>query len=180
MTASYWQRRLTRRRVIRGAATAGAGTAALALIACGGGSSGQKSQPASQANSDLIAKPQDTTAQAKRGGVYQSFNAGDETTFDPFTTSRGAGQGGFEVPGYQKLLREKEFAGGTNKQVFEGDAAESYELTDGGLTLIAKLRPNNKLDPRPPTNGRALNAQDVVYSWNKPVAQSTYASVLAF
>src|SRR5690242_19679315 len=130
MSENYWQRRLTRRRVIKGAATTGAGAAALALIACGG-SGGKKSQPESQANSDLNAKPQDTSAQAKRGGIYQTFNAGDETTFDPFTTSRGAGQGGFEVPGYQKLLREKESAGGTKTQVFEGDAAESYELTDG-------------------------------------------------
>ena len=100
MSENYWQRRLTRRRVIKGAATTGAGAAALALIACGGGSGGQKSQSESQGNSDLIAKPQDTSAQAKRGGIYQTFNAGDETTFDPFTTSRGAGQGGFEVPGY--------------------------------------------------------------------------------
>src|SRR6266508_164973 len=113
MTEGYWQRRLTRRRVIRGAAATGAGAAALALIACGGGSSGQKASSGGPANSDLIAKAEDTTAQAKRGGTYQTYNAGDETTFDPFTTSRGAGQGGFEVPGYQKLLRERESAGGT-------------------------------------------------------------------
>ena len=57
----------------------------------------------------LFSEPEDTTKQAKRGGTYGHFNANDETNLDPFTTPRGAGQGGFERPGYQKLLREKEF-----------------------------------------------------------------------
>jgi peptide/nickel transport system substrate-binding protein len=176
MSESYWTRQLTRRRALRGAAL-GSGAAALILAGCGGGDGGSGTSTKKQG---LFSDPEDTTKQAKRGGTYAHFNANDETNLDPFTTPRGAGQGGFERPGYQKLLREKEFAGGSKSQVFEGDAAESYELSDGGLKLVAKLRPNNKFDPRPPTNGRVLNAQDVVYSWNKLVSSSTYASVLAY
>src|SRR5690606_15457068 len=43
-----------------------------------------------------------------------------------------------------------------------------------------KLRPNNGFDPREPTNGRMMNAQDVVYSWNTLVERSTYASIIAY
>lgn len=175
MRQSYWDRQVSRRRAVQGIAAISAGLAAVAVAGCGGGSGGGTAK-----QKGLITEPEDSTRQAKRGGIYGFYNVTDETNLDPFTTPRGAGQGGFERPGYQKLLREKEFVGGTKVQVFEGDAAESYELTDGGLRLTAKLRPNNKFDPRPPTNGRIMNAQDVVYSWNKLVASSTYASVLAY
>jgi peptide/nickel transport system substrate-binding protein len=40
-------------------------------------------------------------------------------------------------------------------------------MSPDGLTFTFKLRGNLKLDPRPPTNGRILNAEDVVFSANK-------------
>ena len=66
---SYWSRvtqgRLSRRRALAGAATLGAGAAALSVVGCGGGGDdggggGGQAQPSD--------KPQDTTAQAKAGG----------------------------------------------------------------------------------------------------------------
>ena len=173
MGTNYWTKTVSRRRAMRGAALVGAGLLAPSILSCGSDGGGEP-------QTGLISEPGDTTGQAKRGGIHQSFAAQDEANIDPFTTSRGGGRGGAESPGYQKLLREKAVAGGTTTQTFIGDAAESYELADGGLRLVAKLRPNNKFDPRPPTNGRAMNAQDVVYSWNRLEAQSTYASVLSY
>ena len=176
MRASYWERRINRRQALRGIAAAGAGAASLALLSCGGGG-GEEETRIDRGN---ITAPVDTTKQAKRGGVYMDYAEGDETNLDPFTTSRGAGSGGFELPAYQKLLREKPEVGGSKTQTFVGDAAESFELTDGGLRLVAKIRPNNKFDPRPPTSGRAMTAKDVAYSWDRLEAQSTYASVLSY
>lgn len=151
------------------------------MLACGGGNSSSTSggDAKGQQLQGKITLPVDTSANARKGGIYQYVVNTDETNLDPFTTTRGAGSGGVEKDAYQKLLKEKEFAGGSKTQVFEGDAVESYELAPDGLTLTAKLRANNKFDPRPPTNGRVMTTQDVVYSWNKMVASSTYASVLA-
>src|SRR5437879_1872391 len=177
MAPGYWQRAMSRRRLLKVGTTAGASLVGLSFLSCGGGSSNSTGTGAKLQG--LIVTPEDTTKQAKRGGIYQSVVPNDETNLDPFTTTRGAGSGGVEVAAYQKLLREKESIGSVKTQTFEGDAAESYELSADGLQLTAKLRPNNKFDPRPPTNSRALTAQDVVFSWQKLLAGSTYASVLS-
>lgn len=158
---------------MRAAGGTSLGLTTLSLLGCGGEDSEEPKQQG------LITNPEDTSNQAQHGGIFADHAVGDETNLDPISTIRGAGTGGIETAGYQKLLREKEFPGGTKSQVFEGDAAESYELADGGLRLIAKLRPNNRFDPRAPTNGRVLNAQDVAYSWDKMVEVNTYASTLA-
>ena len=50
---------------------------------------------------------------------------------------------------------------------FEGDMAESWELSPDHLTLTFKLRQGVKWDSRAPTNGRLWDAQDVVKSWEK-------------
>ena len=45
--------------------------------------------------------------------------------------------------------------------------AESWEISPDQLTLTFKLRQGVKWDSRAPTNGRALDAQDVIKSWEK-------------
>ena len=52
-------------------------------------------------------------------------------------------------------------------QTVEGDLAESFELSPDKLTLTMKIRQGIKWDPRPPTNGRVLDVQDIIFSWNK-------------
>jgi peptide/nickel transport system substrate-binding protein len=51
--------------------------------------------------------------------------------------------------------------------VVVGDILESFEVSPDGLTITGKLRRNAGLDPRPPTNGRMVNIDDVLYSWKK-------------
>src|SRR6185436_14019157 len=92
---------------------------------------------------------------------------GDETTLDVLATSRGAGYGGPGAPAYSRLLKEKEFFGKPKSPEFVGDAAESWELSPDGRQMTLKLRGDVKFDPRPPVNGRVLDADDVVFSWNK-------------
>jgi ABC-type transport system substrate-binding protein len=80
---------------------------------------------------------------------------------------------------YSRILAEKESFGPPKSPTIVGDLAESWELSNGGLTLTAKLRRDAKFDPRPPTNGRGVDADDVVYSLNKTFDQSPYASQIS-
>ena len=54
-----------------------------------------------------------------------------------------------------------------------GDAAQSWEFAPDGLKLTFKIRQNLGTDPRPPLNGRKLNAKDVLSSWTRFAAEST-------
>src|SRR2546430_2708837 len=60
----------------------------------------------------------------------------------------------------------------------QGEAAESWEINGDGTQITFKLRPNVKLDPRAPTNGRLLNAQDWIYTWDAFTAKSPQAGEL--
>src|SRR5215212_7932213 len=109
--AAYWDRRLSRRRALRAGGGAALGASALFMLACGGGgSSDSGGDSKGQQLQGKITVPVDTSAKAKRGGIYQYVVNTDETNLDPFTTTRGAGSGGVEKDAYQRLLKEKEFA----------------------------------------------------------------------
>ena len=45
--------------------------------------------------------------------------------------------------------------------------AESYEVSPDKLTVTMKLRQGQKWDARAPTNGRVMDMEDVMFSWNK-------------
>src|SRR5205823_1614379 len=147
-------------RALQGAAGLGAGALAAGLAGCGGSSSGGTKTPS------LVAKPVDTTKQAVRGGIMQDWMQSEGLHFDPST---GTGQvTSHTTLAYSRLVRYKV---GT---VFdppdgsvEGDIAQSWEFSADGLQLTLKVRPNMKLDPRPPTNGRPINAFDVKYFWDR-------------
>jgi ABC-type transport system substrate-binding protein len=59
-------------------------------------------------------------------------------------------------------------------EAITGDAAESWEISPDATQITLKLRPNLKLDPRPPTNGRNVTVQDVKYSWDTAEKTSPY------
>jgi ABC-type transport system substrate-binding protein len=55
-----------------------------------------------------------------------------------------------------------------------GDLAESWEFSPDKLTLTMKIRANAGTPPnQAPLNGRKLDAQDVVFSWNRWAATGT-------
>src|SRR6266436_4697979 len=85
-TESYWQKftaaRFGRRRALALAGGAGAGLAALGLVGCGGGSSGGCCQSSGGNNGLALSQPQDTTAQAKAGGVIKNYFSADILHFD--------------------------------------------------------------------------------------------------
>jgi peptide/nickel transport system substrate-binding protein len=61
---------------------------------------------------------------------------------------------------------------------FTGDLAESFENPDP-QTFTFKLRPNIKWQNIPPVSGRALNAQDIVYSYQRTVSEKTNAGIIS-
>jgi len=60
----------------------------------------------------------------------------------------------------------------------EPDAATSWEVAPDALQITLKLR-GMPFDQRPPTNGRAMNANDVKFSWEKFAAKQGLRGELA-
>jgi peptide/nickel transport system substrate-binding protein len=160
MAENYWSSvlnaRLHRR---RGLAMTGALAVGGALLAaCGGGEEGGGSD-----KSSLVSQPADTSKQAKRGGILKDFARTDTPTVD-FSTPIAAGGANNcyacfmrVVPGYLKPT--------TNE--LEPDMAESWERSPDGLQITLKLRQGIKFHNKPPVNGRALDMEDVLFSWKR-------------
>jgi len=161
---SYWdkvlQRRLSRRRAI--AATGAIGAAAAFLAACGSSEDAGPSGPKDE--SGLLHEMKDETKEAKRGGVYIDSHPGVILTHDPMKTGiniRGARRG------FSQLFRVADgFLKGPDGTI-EGDLAESWELSPDKLTLSVKLEQQAGFSNVPPVNGRLVDAEDVVFSWER-------------
>jgi peptide/nickel transport system substrate-binding protein len=167
----YWQRlmtgRLNRRRAVLGAAAGAGGAVALTLTGCGSGG-GSKGEPGQQSNS-RVSTPVDTTSQAKPGGVLKSvYASANPASLDPHTSQGFTTLTAVAVYTYPRLLKFKpaKYPAFTDGSV-EGDLAESYEVSGDKLQVTLKIRPGLKWDSRSPTNGREIDAQDVVWNWKK-------------
>jgi ABC-type transport system substrate-binding protein len=165
VSKNYWTKtlaaRIGRRRLLR---TAGAGAAAAAfLAACGGDDNGGSGEPKDA--SGLLAKVEDTTKDAKPGGVWVNPLTSDVLNMDPYGVTIGSAHAPW---GYSRMViyRPARYPDTPQGEV-DPDGAESWEMSPDGLRFTFKLRSNLKLDPRPPTNGRILNARDVVFSAEK-------------
>jgi peptide/nickel transport system substrate-binding protein len=182
VAANYWQRftleRLSRRRLMAASATASAGAVALALSGCGGGGDGGKESQGDK--SGLIYKPEDTTAKVKTGGTFKGFDSSDPTSMDPLTSSAFQTTSTIAYWAYPRLLKWQtakypEFASGAS----EGELAESWEVSGDKLQITFKLRQGMKWDARPPTNNRLIDAQDVIFSWQRFTKQNALASAFS-
>src|SRR5687767_13992227 len=105
MTSGYWQAltttRLSRRRAVM--ATGGAAAAAAFLAACGGGSEDTKA-PA-DAQSSLVSKPVDSSAQAKAGGSIKDFANADIVNFDVLSANNASTTNQVMLFAYARLLK---------------------------------------------------------------------------
>jgi ABC-type transport system substrate-binding protein len=167
---SYWDHltaeRRSRRLILKGAAAAGTGAAALAVVGCGDGGEDAPVAPADR--SGLLGTPQDTLSQAKPGGTFKSLITTDVVSFDPLSSSSFNTQSSVAYYTYPRMLKFKtvkrpERASGDS----EGDLAESYELSGDKLQITFKLRQGLRWEQKAPTSGREIDAEDVVFSWNK-------------
>lgn len=158
-----------RRRLISGAT--GAGLAGLIAAACGGS---DDAKPSGAAVAPTVEQQKlDTTAQAQPGGTYQGFVTQDVTGFDPIgaTANRDRTEAGWA---YSRLFKFKPGVNELSKGEVEGDIVESWEINPDALQITMKLRPNAKWDPRAPTNGRAVDSQDIKTTFERFKAQSPY------
>jgi peptide/nickel transport system substrate-binding protein len=173
VAGNYWQRtldsRISRRRALRLAGATAAGAAFLA--ACGGddenGSSGT--------DSNLVAQPKDTFAEAKSGGTLKEYVTAEPQTLDPATPVAPLNY----ISGYiyGTLLNEK--PGRMEPPQFElyGDVAESWETSPDRLTITIKIKPNVKWHNKPPVNARTVDIDDVLFSWERYTKLSPVSSL---
>jgi ABC-type transport system substrate-binding protein len=175
MEGNYWSNivkaRATRRRTFAWLGGAVAGAAFLA--ACGGSS--DKDKPAA---SSLLGTPIDTTAKAKRGGIMFLSRNNNQADFDPLA-GQGSMTSGQTAAVYSRLISHKaskypDRVDGT----LEPDAATSWEVSPDATQITLKLR-GMPFDQRAPTNGRAMNANDVKFSWDKFAAKQGLRGELA-
>ncbi len=176
MNGTYWSgvlsRRLTRRRSL--SASGGLAVSAAILAACG-----SDKEKGDTDKSSLLSPRVDTSAKAVAGGIWPNVgaDASSGTSLDPY---RNAPAGGFTTlaPVYSTLVK---FGLGSDGRPpppansITGDAAQSWEVSPDGLQVTYKLRANHKFDARPPTNGRAMTAEDVKFSWDRFVGRSIRA-----
>lgn len=136
-------RRVPRRRFLSGMA----GTAAAAALwSCGGSSSPTR------------ARTPDDAGPPRHGGTLRSSIFYDPDNLDP-------AQGGFGFIVFQRMYSYLHHVDGRTLE-YVPDLATSYEQPDE-LTYIFKLRDDVRFADQPPVHGRAVNAHDVVYSFNR-------------
>jgi peptide/nickel transport system substrate-binding protein len=159
--SNYWttllKGRIARRRAMAGATAGALGTAFLA--ACGGGDD----EPA--VGTSVLVKPEDTTKQAKRGGVMKDRQFADAPTLDPITANNPWDAIGPLV--YSTLVQFKPGYLEPTRNDVMGDLAESWERSPDGLQITMKLRPGVTWHNKAPLNGRPLDADDILFSWNR-------------
>jgi peptide/nickel transport system substrate-binding protein len=174
MSNNYWTSRIGRRRLL---AASGAGIAGAAfLAACGGGGSDSGGEKRDVAG--LVTKPADTTKEAKKGGTWLGSHNADVQTFDPHFQS---------VPNqaltqivYSRLFKAKpgHLKPATWGEV-TGDLAESFEYSPDKLSLTIKLKAA-KWHNLPPVAGRALDASDILFSWQRLEKVATNRTLFSY
>jgi peptide/nickel transport system substrate-binding protein len=140
-----------------GSTGATGGTTGAAATGATGGATG--------ATSGLLTQPVDNYSSAVRGGVLKDFTNAEPNSLDPINPQADLNNLTAEV--YSTLFTEKPGKLGPAAYVLQGDLAASFEVAPDGLTITAKLRPNAKWHYRSPVNGRAVDAEDVVFSLNR-------------
>ena len=162
-----------------------------ALILLAGCGPAATTAPAATSAPAVTAAAQATTAPGsvqqppagapKRGGsLVISWEVGDPPTLDPYlnTSFRSQEFAGFF---YSRLLK---FDSGTgiaaNAFIPTGDLADKWDHSADGLTYTFHIRDNAKWHNKPPLNGRAVTADDVVYSFTRFTTVSPQKGNLAF
>ena len=185
MNANYWQTKIGRRRMLRGAGIGATGVAAAALIGCstsGGDTAGSgpvTSSTAAPAVKSMMATVADTSGSAVKGGIYKAYQASDTPSWDPHASNSTIGVAGNSAWAYPLLFEmAPTIAGKEPATPVQGQLIESHEFNDK-TTLTLKIRQNAKWDADAPTSSRKVDAQDVVFSWNRFAANSLNRSSLA-
>ncbi|MBM3139046.1 MAG: ABC transporter substrate-binding protein [Chloroflexi bacterium] len=175
--------RMGRRRLLAGTVTLGAGLAGAALVGCAGEEAEEKAAPAAGTAAPAgQAAPAKATAvaaeQPQSGGTLRIAVQADVDTFDAIKAPNAKTSSYFAGYVYPRLFKFTPGVGKPAPGTLQGDLIERWEQPDP-LTYILHVRKGMKWDQRPPTSGRAVNAQDVVDSWKYFKEVSFYRGDLA-
>ncbi|MDQ6833740.1 MAG: ABC transporter substrate-binding protein, partial [Chloroflexota bacterium] len=144
------------------ASAAPASTASTSSVVAAPGTTGSTAAAGAASPTAAVA------AQAKPGGkLVIRWWTGDPPDMDPYlnVTFRAAEFGGFF---YSKLLKFDNGPGiAPTAFVPVPDLAEKYDVSSDGLTYTFTIRANAKWQNKDPMNGRAVTADDVVYSFDR-------------
>ena len=142
-------------------------TAAPATAAVGSSPAAASSVAPTAASSSAAAPTAAAAVNAKPGGTLViRWWTGDPPDLDPYlnVTFRAQEFGGFF---YSRLLKYDSGPGvGPNAFVPVPDLAEKYDISKDGLTYTFTIRATAKWQNKPPMSGRAVTADDVVWSFN--------------
>jgi peptide/nickel transport system substrate-binding protein len=81
--------------------------------------------------------------------------------------------------GYSQFFRVTDGVAMNTDGTIEGDAAASWEMSADNLTLTIKLEPGAKFPDIEPVNGRVLDSDDVLFTWNRLLELGTQRAELA-
>jgi peptide/nickel transport system substrate-binding protein len=162
----FWQRRLSRRSLLRTSAVAGTGLAAAGIVGCGDDDAAP-SPTSSGGGTSTGGAP--TTAAAtgapKTGGTAVTFDPGEPPSFDDYLTFNYRSKI-FMSTAYPRMYKLKTAPGTSSFQYdVEPDFSESLEQPDD-MTYIFTLK-SGKWENKAPVGGRAVTADDVVQSWSR-------------
>ncbi len=196
MQKSYWSKvlnnRVSRRRAVVG--TGAFASAAAFLAACGGddddgstggtgGSTGATGSTGGSTGSTgatggstgatgvagdtsgLLSPFLDTLAQAKKGGTLIDYCTSEPSHLDAMQPLASMN---FQARGiYANLITEDAGYLGPSESVINGDVASSWEFSPDHLTLTMKLRDGIAFHDKEPVNGRAVDVDDIQFTWNR-------------
>lgn len=162
------------------ASATGVSFAAVSLIGCGGEGDGAALR---REGKGLLATAEDTTSQAKRGGTLRDFITSDYQTFDPLSNNNNPLSNMTQSRLVMGLPTRFDYYDGK----IQGDLAESWEVSGDGLTWTWKLRPNATFpelpaaagSPPSAANKRTVDAQDVVYTYERYMTGGEYRLALS-
>ena len=175
--ASQVHNGISRRRAIKWAGASGLGLTAAALIGCTSSNSTTPAGGASKSAATAVVGNA-TGAQAVSGGTLKYTVPADVETLDRY---KGSAPTGWSLPTYfvgSRLLRFDNGKGQPATGKIIPDLAKSFEQVDP-TTLLFHLDPAAKFDGRAPTNGRVVNAEDIVQSWKRYAGEAAERTTMA-
>jgi peptide/nickel transport system substrate-binding protein len=168
MASSYWDKVLEQRTSRRAVVVGGAGLAGAAalLAACGGGSDSGGGE--AQAGKFKVFTDSKAETPVKSGGIYKKHISGDLPSLDPYKQTAAAPNTEIGTYAMNRLVEFKTGAGvEPNNYEVAPALAESWEVSDGGLTYTFKLRQGVKFHNIAPVSGHAFDSEDVTASYTR-------------
>ena len=182
----FWLTRpgpVTRRQLLRGSAVAGLGLAAAALIGCGdddddddgaAATAAATAAPATAAatqtgqtiSTATAAPATPAAAGVKRGGRFQYYSARQAPNLDPTLSISYQTHHRISLI-YSNLVELLQGPAGIYDTAIAPDLAETWENTPDRLTWTFNLRQGVKWANVAPMNGRPLETEDVVFSFER-------------